>query len=218
MARFRRPHFSEQAVRRTGTFVVVLTVAVLLLCIWAVMWLSAENDKLEDQDRQSRADRSQLREDIEADRLDLRLLREQLLQLGEKPVVAPEDVPEGADVVVIPGQKGDRGESCIEEIGYPRCRGVEGNEGSDGSAGAAGASCVAELGLDACRGPKGDTGPAGPAGAPGADGKDGAPGTAQPGTYACPEGEYMTGFGVAADGSVALTCQPFIPGNSGGTQ
>lgn len=59
-----------------------------------------------------------------------------------------------------------------------------------------------------CRGPQGEPGADGK---DGKDGKDGVAGTAKPGTYACPDGEYVTGFTVAADGAVALSCRPPSP-------
>jgi hypothetical protein len=56
-----------------------------------------------------------------------------------------------------------------------------------------------------CRGPQGD------AGVDGKDGADGRPGTAKPGTYSCPDGEYVGGFTVADDGAVTLSCRAPTP-------
>lgn len=66
-----------------------------------------------------------------------------------------------------------------------------------------------------CRGPQGVHGEQGPAGAdstvPGPEGPRGPQGTARPGTYACPDGEVMTGFTVAEDGAVTLACEDATP-------
>ena len=58
------------------------------------------------------------------------------------------------------------------------------------------------------------TGPQGPQGDVGPQGDQGPAGTALPGDYQCPDSQYLIGFTVAADGSVALTCQtlPVGPG------
>lgn len=53
---------------------------------------------------------------------------------------------------------------------------------------------------DGCRGPQGDTGPKGDTG------PQGPPGTALPGTYSCPDGEYATSVTVNQDGTLTLTC------------
>lgn len=95
-------------------------------------------------------------------------LAEQLRQLGEQPAVEPDDPPEPGQVVVVSGPRGERGESCIEEIGYPRCRGAAGDDGSSGTPGTAG-----EDGADGAPGPKGDKGDPGADGRDGTDGKDG---------------------------------------------
>lgn len=212
--RIRRPHFSEKAARVTVVTVVVVSVAVLVLCIWAVMWLSHENAQFEERDRESIADRKALRGRLDQDEAAIEALTEQLRLLGEKPVVSPEDVPDGADVVVIPGPQGPRGYSCVEELGYPRCRGDEGASGIDGAPGRDGTDGLD--GANGATGPMGPPGPAGPQGEPGAPGKDGRDGvdgrdgTAQPGTYSCPEGEHMTGFGVAEGGAVTVYCAPAV--------
>lgn len=211
MPRIRRPHFTEKATRYTVASVVVLAVAVLVLCIWAVMWLSHENARFEERDRESLSDRRALRERLDKDEAAIQALNEQLRQLGEKPVVQPEDVPQGTDVVVIPGPKGDRGPSCIEELGYPRCRGDEGASGSDGRPGMPGRDGANGAdGEDGAPGPRGEPGAPGRDGRDGVDGVDGRDGTARPGTYSCPEGEHMTGFDVAEDGAVTVYCAPAV--------
>jgi len=65
--------------------------------------------------------------------------------------------------------------------------------------------CAAQPG-GTCEGSTGDTGPRG---------------TALPGAYDCPDGEYVTGFTVADDGAVTLACEdatpPIIPTPEEGT-
>ena len=56
-------------------------------------------------------------------------------------------------------------------------------------------------------------GPQGVHGEQGAIGATGPQGTATPGVYACPDGEYMTGFSVAENGDVTLTCKTTFPPN-----
>ena len=189
--------------RRLHIISTIGVVLIALLCGIAIyLVLDDVTDRLTAAER--RADQNST--ELDAAKTTVEALNEQLRQLGEKPVVEPDDVPSDAEVVVIPGQpgpKGDRGESCIEEIGYPRCRGAEGDEGSDGVAGLDGA--------DGAPGPKGDAGERGPQGE---QGPKGDPGTAQPGTYSCAAGEYMTGFSITDAGAVVLVCQPVLgPGN-----
>lgn len=119
---------SRTALRRGAMFLIALFVAVLLGSVWAVMWLANENETLDERDRQSLADRESLRHDLTAEQAAREALEQQIRGLGEKPVLEPEDVPPEADVIVVPGPRGDRGKSCIEEIGYPRCRGAAGRE------------------------------------------------------------------------------------------
>lgn len=171
MKKLRPIKVSDSTVRRVWVFTVVLAAAVFLATFLALRYVASESKHFEEQDRQSRADREQIRELLAQEATARKALEEQLKQLGQQPVIEPDDVPEDAEVVVIPGEqgpKGDRGESCIEEIGYPRCRGAEGESGSDGADGAAG--------LDGADGADGAPGPKGDKGDPGADGKDGVDG------------------------------------------
>lgn len=216
MRRFYNYVPSDTALRRGKWTVMVLFIAVLFVAVWAVLWLAHENDILDERDRQSLSDREDLRRDLTAEQLAREALEQQIRDLGEKPVVEPEDVPDDAEVFVVPGpkgDKGDRGASCIEALGFNRCRGDEGQGGEDGADGQDGAP-----GADGAKGERGEKGEKGDPGAPGADGapgKDGAPGTAQPGSYACPSGQYLEGFSIGADGTVSLSCQPVpvFPGN-----
>lgn len=56
-----------------------------------------------------------------------------------------------------------------------------------------------------CQGPQGVHGPQGP------QGPEGPQGTAKPGTYACPDGEVVTGLSIAEDGTVTLACKDDAP-------
>lgn len=212
---------SDEALRRGKWTVIVLFVAVLLVAVWAVLWLAHENDILDERDRQSLSDREDLRRDLNAEQAAREALEEQIRQLGERPVVEPEDVPDDAQVVIVPGP---RGPSCIEAIGYARCRGDRGPGGREGDAGTPGRpgepGATGATGQPGAKGDRGDVGPKGDTGPQGERGPAGAPGTAQPGSYACPSGQYVEGFSVGADGAVSLTCQPapVFPGNPGGTQ
>lgn len=200
---------SKTALRRGAAFLIALFVAVLLGSVWAVLWLANENDTLDERDRQSLTDREELRRDLTAEQAAREALEQQIRSLGEKPVLEPEDVPPDTDVIVVPGPKGERGESCIEEIGLQPCRGDEGRIGKPGSEGEPGEPGVP--GTPGEPGPKGDKGEKGDTGG---QGPKGDPGTAQPGTYSCAAGEYMTGFSITDAGAVVLVCQPALgPGN-----
>lgn len=202
---------TERTLHRSKWAMVVVAAAVLTLCMWAVMWLAHENAQFEERDQQSLSDRKMLRERLDKDEAAIEALTEQLHQLGEKPVVRPEDIPDDTDLVLVPGPQGPRGYSCIEELGYPRCRGDQGEAGSNGANGAPGRDGVD--GAPGATGPAGPPGPAGPKGEPGKDGRDGVdgrPGTAQPGTYSCPDGEHMTGFDIAEGGAVTIYCAPAV--------
>lgn len=55
---------------------------------------------------------------------------------------------------------------------------------------------------------------ANPCGTPGPKGDEGDPGTALPGQYLCPTGEWMYGFTVAEGGAVTLSCSKIPPFDS----
>lgn len=196
------------ALRITWGAVIALGIALLIGLVVATVRLNGQNDKLAT--RVDRADTAQteMKGELDDQAAAAEALEQQLRQLGEQPVVIPDDVDDAP--IVITGPRGDRGASCIEEIGYPRCRGAAGGDGDDGSVGSVGASCVAELGLDACRGQQGPAGPAG------ADGKDGAPGADGRGITdtQCIDGRWAITYtdGTTSDGGSCLSA----PGNSGG--
>lgn len=134
-------------------------------------------------------------------------------------------VPDIDDELVVPGPQGMPGPPGVQgiqgrtgppgEIGPRGPLGPRGEQGQPGSTGATGAA-----GLDGAPGPQGPQGEAGPQGEQGPQGVHGdqglqgpagATGTAKPGTYACDDGEVMTGFKVAEDGSVTLVCKDDAP-------
>jgi hypothetical protein len=146
-----------------------------------------------------------------------------LTEQGEPPVPVPEVEP-GTDTpapqIIIgergftgatgpqgrtgpPGETGPPGRPGKDGMdGRPGADGLDGEPGADGAAGADGKD-----GLDGLPGKDGVDGAPGKDGLPG---KDGAPGTALPGTYTCPEGQFTTGFSIATDGVVTLTCADMI--------
>lgn len=142
-----------------------------------------------------------------------------LIQLGEEPVQQPAERPSVPSVL-----QGRRGLSCVEELGYPLCRGPKGGTGDHGKPGTDGATGLdgepgangadgapgknGADGKDGAQGPQGEPGPAGPAGPAG---------TALPGNYACPDGQYLNGFAISGDGSVSLSCQT-VPIELGGNK
>ena len=194
--------------------VVLAAIAFGAWLVGTVTALGEENHRFEQRDRQSLQDRHELRDRLDREETALAALAEQLRQLGEDPVIEPTAPPPTGQLIPIPGP---RGESCIEEIGYPRCRGTKGNSGAPGAVGPAGAA--GENGAPGATGPQGETGPAGPqgpAGPAGPQGPKGDPGTAKPGTYLCPEGQAQRGWSVAEDGTVTYECVPLNPGNPGG--
>jgi hypothetical protein len=147
-------------------------------------------------------------------------------------VILGERGPEGAPGP--PGVRGPQGRTGPPgEIGPPGPVGPRGPKGDVGATGAQGRGIASmqcatggwvitytdglgETG-GPCQGPQGEVGPQGvhgeqgPMGPPGPEGPQGPQGTAKPGTYTCPDGEFVAGLTIAADGSVTLTCRPAVP-------
>lgn len=148
---------------------------VTLIVILALGWMIySERRRAEEADAASVRDRAELRAQVDAQKAASKALAEQIRQLGQQPVIEPPESGDAPRIVVIPGPRGLRGPSCIEELGYPRCRGDKGeaskvpgppgsagSDGTDGLAGPRGKSCIEELGIQECRGE------------PGKDGRDG---------------------------------------------
>lgn len=194
---------SERALRRGKWAMLALGTAVLVLAMWAVLWLAHQNAILNDRDADSIRDRSSLREDLEAEAIAREALEEQVRLLGEDPIVKPEDLPDvdGGEVVVIPGPPGRDGRDGADgrngRDGQDGGVGRPGGEGAPGPVGPRGPSCMEALSLAECKGPKGDKGD------PGASGRDGT----------TPD---LTGYATQAwviDLVRALGCQVTVGGN-----
>lgn len=113
-----------------------------------------------------------------------------------------------------PGETGPRGP--IGPDGESGPRGPQGATGAPGAAGSQGepgpTGPQGETGTQGIQGPTGLTGPAGADSTiPGPQGPRGPQGTARPGTYTCPDGEYVGGFTISVEGAVTLSCKPLAP-------
>jgi hypothetical protein len=140
--------------------VIFVAAAVATLLLLGVAAFDALSDRL---------DRSRERSDIAASQIEEltkgnRMLREQLLDEGIEPSAPPvtlEPVPREEDIVIT----GERGLSCVEELGFQACQGPRGDQGDKGDPGEGipGPSCGEEFGFEACRGEPGESiiGPAG---------------------------------------------------------
>jgi hypothetical protein len=157
------------------------------------------------------SERDQQAAEISALRAGLDEANARLEASGERPVSPPpiDEPTEPRPPQVILGQPGDDGEP-----GPPGPRGPQGRTGPPGEQGPRG-----PLGPDGEPGAPGPPGPPGPAGTPGVKGDPGEPGprgpqgaagTALPGTYSCPEGQFVTALTIANDGVVTLTCADLI--------
>jgi hypothetical protein len=151
---------------RRPTWRVVLAVALyvivaglLALVVVALLNLTREVEGT----RQEAAVRGQQRDDLAAD---VEALRQQLLELGQAPVVEPP-----ADPVVVEGERGERGPAGESVIGPPGSRGEPGQSivGPPGPAGRD-STIPGPPGRDSTvPGPRGERGEPGPAGEPGED-------------------------------------------------
>lgn len=193
---------------------------VTLIVILALGWMIySERRRAEEADAASVRDRAELRAQVDAQKAASKALAEQIRQLGQQPVIEPPESGDAPRIVVIPAPRGLRGPSCIEELGYPRCRGDKGNAGTQGKPGSPGTDGEPGAdGTDGAPGKNGSDGKDGPPGPQGEQGPAGPAGTAQSGTYSCGEGQAIKSFTVAEGGAVTLTCVdlPQFPG--GGNQ
>lgn len=148
-------------------------------------------------------------------------------------IIVGERGPQGGEGP--PGVRGPQGRTGPPgEIGPPGPVGPRGPKGDVGAAGAQGRGiesmqcatggwvitytdglgepeggpCVGPPGPKGDQGLQGVHGEQGPIGQPGPQGPQG---TAKPGTYTCPDGEFVAGLTVADDGAVTLACQDPIP-------
>jgi hypothetical protein len=213
---------STRIVHVAWALVALILVGLLFLLLATVTRQAAQLDRAEVNDAESREDRAELHDAVGELSAALDEANERLVIAGRTPVGEPAEVeavvgdrgPRG-----FPGEPGRDGKDGRDGLDGRDGTGRDGSDGRDGAAGATGSdgqdgargpSCVEELGIDACRGPKGDPGADSTVPGPqGERGPQGAPGTAQPGTYACPEGEYVVGFTIGDGGGVTLFCRPF---------
>lgn len=170
----------SQGRRHLRIWLGVLTLGLILLMVSAGLQL-LRNNHLE-------AEISNLAKAAYTNAESVERLRDQLLALGETPVVSgPEPVP---------GPQGERGET-----GAPGAEGPPGPAGRDGRDGAAGPTGptgppgadgadgpAGPPGQDGADGPQGPAGPAGPSGPAGPPGPSGPQGPAGPPGPSCPEG------------------------------
>jgi cell division protein FtsL len=177
---------SDRTLRWGRVLLILLAAVVVCLALGAVLWLSHENDSLEEQDAQSRADRTELRE--RADRLEAHqeALARQVRRLGGKPVVSTDDLASG-EVIVIEGKRGLPGEDGKD--GRDGQDGQPGRPGQDGAPGADGQDGSGEPGP---AGPAGEQGPKGEQGATGPEGPQGPAGPVCPEGYHAEERQVMT--------------------------
>lgn len=140
----------------------VVIVALIVIAIVAVRAIDKGAD-----DRDALGDRLEQQEKENADQKAASdLLAQQVRDLGQKPVVEPDDVPPAGQIVTIPGPAGQDGAD-----GKPGPRGTAGEDGDNGTSGSTGTS-----GQPGPAGPPGETGPAGQDGKNGTDGQNGADG------------------------------------------
>ncbi len=206
---------------RTRLAAQIVWALVLVVLLAGVAYLLAASLRFDERDAQSLADRQDLREELAesdnrltAEEAARRALEQQIRGLGEKPVVVEPSEP-GAPYII----EGPRGRSCIEELGYPRCRGARGVPGEDstvpGEDGVNGQD--GENGLD---GQNGEPGKDGEPGRDGVDGKDGAPGRGIEDAQCNPEtGRWVLDWndGTTTDGGPCIFPAPPPNPDPGGT-
>lgn len=145
------------------------------------------------------------------------VLAEQVRGLGEVPAVEPDDPPASGRVIVVPGVVGPRGASCIEEIGYPRCRGPQGGTGKAGAPGIPGTPGEpGASGEDGAAGEKGERGEKGDKGDRGEQGPQGEPGRGVQSTD-CVDGQLVTTYTDGTTQPVAGSSCVTTPTTPGGT-
>lgn len=188
----------------------VLGVVIVLFLAWLYARVVTLSEQVNEADAQRDARASELEAIVE----DVAAQKAALDEVNRRCVVAedctPVATPEIDDIEVQDGevqepeiqepevQEPERQDPEVDDAPVPGPAGGDGDDGTQGPQGPQGE-----------QGPKGDTG---------ATGERGPAGTAQPGTYVCPEGEYQRGQTIGPDGTVTLVCAPIpiVPGNAGG--
>lgn len=115
---------------------------------------------------------------------------------------------DGQSIVGPPGPRGRDGRSIVGPEGPPG-ESITGPEGNEGAAGENATPDMVDAAVfrycvsrNECQGPKGEKGDPGES----IVGPPGPAGTVTPGSYRCPDGEFMVGLDVALDGSIVLAC------------
>lgn len=158
---------TPRVLRIVWTTAGALALALMVALAIAVVNQSGDLDRAAANDRDSKADRERLHEEIDEAVAALNEANERLMNAGEAPV----------DPEKVKGNAGPRGATGLSgPRGKPGPPGKSGAPGKDGSQGRPGASVTGPPGSPGSPGADGDDGPPGAAGPPGKDGKDGAPG------------------------------------------
>lgn len=214
--------------QRSKAWVTPLLVMLLIgiLLGFVIFRVGSLSDRLD----RSQSDRTDLHRQLQQQEKASQTLAKQVRKLGGTPLVTPPvEVTSGpSGPAGGTGPVGPRGPiGATGATGKTGAQGVAGQVGPIGPTGAIGPEGPkGDVGSKGPAGDKGDAGPAGPVGPAGADGKDGAPGqqgpagsagSVTPGDYACPSGQYVAGFHVAADGSVSLDCAGVLAPAAGPT-
>ncbi len=120
------------------------------------------------------ADTQRTRSHVQANEVAIAALAEQVKALGGEPVVQPNQLTPGSNVVVVPGPAGPRGiDGKDGAAGEPGAPGLAGPSGAQGEPGVPGAGEAGPVGPSGPAGPQGEPGPAGAQGEPGPEGPPG---------------------------------------------
>lgn len=159
-------------------------------------WTTAQLMERAQADRESVADRADLRRQVEAVEAANAVLAEQVRALGDEPA-AEVDGTEAQRIVVplagprgIPGVTGPRGPRGLPGVGTPGRPGADGQDGAPGPAG-----------------PKGEPGPPGKDGSNGKDGSQGPPGRGIASVDCTSGGDWIITYTDGATQSVTGPCR-----------
>ncbi|MDN7120314.1 collagen-like protein [Nocardioides sp. ChNu-153] len=155
----------------------VVLAAVLAWLVWLAVTLAHDAEQFEDRDRESMADRADLRQIVGDQGEALAEANRRLQAVGQEPVDEPDTDDPAVALPGLPGLLGAPGEPGRDgQDGAPGEDGAPGAVGATGEPGAVGAPGVGSTGETGATGPQGEPGPAGPQGEPGVPGAAGPPG------------------------------------------
>lgn len=234
------PQITDRAVRRAWSAVVVVAMLVAIGSLVGVVWLSNENQDLAGDMAASEKDRAKITKRLDDQYDASATLEAQVKALGGKPAVTTRegDVVAGPEGKRGPGPTPAQIRAGVDDwcsVGN-RCRppgpsrqqlvaavaahcaagncigekGEKGDQGPGVTSAQVSAGIEAYCSGDSCRGPKGDKGDKGDTGDKGETGDTGPPGSVTPGTYTCPDGEWISAIDVAPGGAMTLTCSPLV--------